>query len=1026
MVYLLKNNECSLKKIGHATKNQYLCNKINKRMRKYLLLFFLLSVMIGAKAQTRTISGSLYDGELKEAVPYAAVQLLKDNADSTYVTGVTTDEKGQFALVAPANGRYLVRASYVGYKTIVQNVTVSNNQNVKIGTLEFVSDSHTLKEVTVTATPPKVVVKNDTFQYNAAAYRVPEGSTLEALVKKLPGAEVSDDGTIKINGKQVKKILIDGKEFMTGDTKTAMKNLPTSIVNTVKAYDQQSDLSRVTGIDDGEEQTVLDFGVKKGMNKGLFSNIDLGIGTKGRYAERGMAAYFNDKFRMMMFGNANNVNDMGFGGGPRGGFGAMRQGLNATKMLGLNLNYNNGKTLQWDGSMRWNHSDGDQRTKVSTENFVATQGSYGASLSQTYTRSNSWDGRFRLEWTPDSNWDVMFRPNITLTKSDGNTVSTSASYNEDPYDYTSSPLDEEEIAKLDEKGLMVNTQRTTNITYGDATKLNGMLQINRKLGHGGRNITARVDAGYDDEDSKTFSTQDLQFFQLANALGDDSTYRAYRYNTMPTKSWNYALQATYSEPIAFRTYLQFSYQWKYAFTKSDRATYDFSELPAGTFAGITPAYRSWNNYLSLLPNQIDNYFDQDLSRYSEYKNYTQNIQLMLRMNRTKWRLNVGAMLQPQHSSYMQDYLGIHVDTTRNVVNWSPTFDFRYKFNNRSNLRINYRGTASQPSMSQLLDITDNTDPQNVSVGNPGLKPSFTNNFRFFYNTFKQKYYQSLMTFVNFSTTRNGIGNSVYYNSVTGARTVKPVNVNGNWNANAALMFNTSLDSAGVWNINTFTTGSYNRYASYLQLKNMEAMEKNITNSSTIGERLSASYRNNWLEVELDGSANYTHTKNNLQAANNLNTWQFAYGANVNVTLPWNMSISTDLHEQSRRGYSDASLNTNELLWNAQISQSMLRGNALTLSVQFYDILHQQSNLTRSINAMSRTDTEYNSINSYIMFHASYRLNLFGGKQARDKMRQERDRRFGTMGPPPGGRGDRPMGPPPGGGHGGPMGGFGGF
>lgn len=175
----------------------------------------------------------------------------------------------------------------------------------------------------------------------------------------------------------------------------------------------------------------------------------------------------------------------------------------------------------------------------------------------------------------------------------------------------------------------------------------------------------------------------------------------------------------------------------------------------------------------MLPNQIDNYFDQDLSRYSEYKNYTQNIQLMLRMNRTKWRLNVGAMLQPQHSSYMQDYLGIHVDTTRNVVNWSPTFDFRYKFNNRSNLRINYRGTASQPSMSQLLDITDNTDPQNVSVGNPGLKPSFTNNFRFFYNTFRQKYYQSLMTFVNFSTTRNGIGNSVYYNSVTGARTVKP-------------------------------------------------------------------------------------------------------------------------------------------------------------------------------------------------------------------------------------------------------------
>lgn len=997
-------------------------------MKKYLLLLFLSIVTLAANSQTRTISGTLYDGEVKEAVPYAAVQLLKSNSDSTYIIGVTTDEKGRFALVAPTDGRFVIRASYVGYKTIVRDVVVANNQDVNVGTLEFASDSHTLKEVTVTATPPKVVVKNDTFQYNAAAYRVPEGSTLEALVKKLPGAEVSDDGTIKINGKTVQKILIDGKEFMTGDTKTAMKNLPTSIVNTVKAYDQQSDLSRVTGIDDGNEQTVLDFGIKRGMNKGVFSNIDLGIGTHSRYAERGMAAYFNNKFRMMVFGNANNVNDMGFGGGPRGGFGGMRQGLNSTKMLGLNLNYNNSKTLQWDGSIRWNHSDGDRQTRVSSENFVATQGSYSNSLSQAYTRSNSWDGRFRLEWTPDSMWNIMFRPNITLTKSDGNTVRTSASYNDDPYDYTDSPLDEQEIQKLNEQGLMVNTQRTTSITYGDATKLGGMLQVNRKLGHNGRNVTLRADADYDDEDSKTFSTQDIQYFQLQSALGVDSTYRAYRYNTMPTKSWDYALQATYSEPIAPKTYLQLSYRWKYSFTKSDRSTYDFSDLPSGTFSGITPAYRSWDNYLSLLPQSLDDYFDQSLSRYSEYKNYTQEIQLMLRMNRTKWRLNVGAMVQPQHSSYMQDYLGVHVDTTRNVVNWSPTLDFRYKFNKQSNLRINYRGTATQPSMSQLLDITDNTDPQNIQLGNPGLKPSFTDRFRFFFNNYREKYYQGFMTFLNFSTTRNAIGNSVYYDSETGARTVRPVNVNGNWDASAAIMFNTSLDSAGIWNVNTFTNVNYNRYASYLQLRNMDEMEKNITNSTTLGERLSFSYRNSWIEVELDGSLNYTHTKNNLQPTSNLNTWQFAYGPNINLTLPWNMSISTDLHEQSRRGYNDASLNTNELLWNAQISQSLLKGNALTLSVQLYDILHKQSNLSRTISAMSRTDTEYNSINSYIMFHASYRLNLFGGKQARDQMRNGSDgsRRFGPPGPPPGG-GQRPMVPPPGGfgGHRGPMGGFGG-
>ena len=317
-------------------------------------------------------------------------------------------------------------------------------------------------------------------------------------------------------------------------------------------------------------------------------------------------------------------------------------------------------------------------------------------------------------------------------------------------------------------------------------------------------------------------------------------------------------------------------------------------------------------------------------------------------------------------------------------------------------------------MSDLIDITDDSDPLNITKGNPGLKPAFTDRLRFFYNTYRQSHYQGFMTFLNFSTTRNAIGNSVYYDAQTGARTVRPVNVNGNWDANTAVMFNTSIDSAGVWNVNTFTNFGYNRYASYLQLRTMDEMEKNITKSMTMSERLSASYRISWLEVELGGSLNYTHTKNNLQPASNLNTWQFAYGTSINLTLPWNMSISTDIQEQSRRGYNDASLNTNELVWNAQIAQSMLKGNALTLSVQLYDILHNQSNLSRSISSTSRTDTEYNSINSYIMFKASYRLNLFGGRQAREGDRGNGDRgSFGRSG-----RGDRPMGPPPGGGRGG--------
>lgn len=231
-----------------------------------LLLFF--AATLALQSQNRTILGSLYDGNQKEPVSFAIIQLLKN--DSTYVSGTTSDAEGKFSIAAPSDGQYIVKASYVGFKTLYKKASITDGKDINIGQLIFYNDPHTLKEVTVTARAPKVVLKEDTFQYNASAYRVPEGSTIEALVKKLPGAELEDDGTIKINGKQVKKILVDGKEFMVGDTKTALKNIPTSIINNIKAYDKQSDEARVTGIDDGEEETVLDFGVKKGMNKGIF------------------------------------------------------------------------------------------------------------------------------------------------------------------------------------------------------------------------------------------------------------------------------------------------------------------------------------------------------------------------------------------------------------------------------------------------------------------------------------------------------------------------------------------------------------------------------------------------------------------------------------------------------------------------------------------------------------------------------------------------------------------------------------
>ena len=956
----------------------------------FLAVCLMVTVSLTIAAQGTKITGTLIDRDTKEGVMLATVQMLKP--DSTYVSGVLSDEKGRFSIEASAAGSYILKISSVGYTPLTKTIKVDGKKDIALGEIIFNADAIMLKGATVVGQAARVTVKEDTFVYNASAYRTPEGSVVEELVKRLPGAQVSDDGTITINGKEVKKVLVDGKEFMTGDTQTALKNLPTSIIDKIKAYDEKSDLAKVTGIDDGEEQTVLDFGIKKGMNKGVFGNVDASVGTHDRYAERLMGALFKDKTRVMLMGNLNNVNDRGFPGGGGGGrFGRGAQGLNTSKMAGANFNLEPSSKLKLDGSVRWNHSNGDKRTEQSVENFVSTAGSFSNSLNQNYTRSNSWDARLRLEWTPDTMTNIMFRPSFSYSKSDGLTSGTSASYNDDPYSYVSDPLSQEAISIMDENGLMVNHRENSSISYSDNLSVGAMLQFNRKLNSKGRNATLRTDIRYGEGDSKSLSTSNVHLYQVEDAFGNDSTYQTNRFNTTPTKTLNYSVQFTYSEPIFRAMFLQLSYKFNYKYNKSDRSTFDFSDIDGNVFAGVDNVYRGWDNYLSRLDNPLDNYLDESLSRYSEYKNYIHEIQLMLRVIREKYRLNVGVMVQPQKTRFIQRYQGINTDTVRNVVNVTPTLDFRYRFSKLSNLRINYRGTTSQPSMTDLIDIRDDSDPLNITMGNPGLKPSFTNTLRLFFNNYTQEHQRATMVHLNYSNTRNSISNMVTYDEQTGGRTTRPENINGNWNISGALMFNTALDSVGYWTISTFTNVRYNNYVGYLALDQYSGSRKNTTKTTTLGEQLTASFRNSWLEVSLDGSVDYTHTRNLLQSQNNLDTWQFAYGGYASVYMPWGMSLSTDLHQNSRRGYNDSSMNTNELIWNLQLSQSFLKGNALTVSLQLYDILHEQSNFSRTINAMQRSDTRYNSINSYAMLHAVYRVNLFGGERKNDPGMERRGR-----------------------------------
>ena len=929
----------------------------------------LLLTTLGAQAQEddrqQTISGQVIDAELREPMVQASVQLFRQR-DSTFVGGSVTDLRGNFSVEAPGNGIFRIKISSVGFQPIEREVTLRRNQSQDLGTLMMSTDAVLLKEAVVTGRAAQVMVKKDTLVYNPDAFRTPEGSPIEELIKRMPGAEVDEDGNITVNGKAIQKILIDGKEFMLGDVETALKNLPVSIIQNVKFYDQQSDQARITGIEDGNKETVLDFTIKKGMNRGYMTNLDIAGGTEHRYASRGMGSSFTDNMRFVLMGNFNNKEE-------NAGW-WNRRGLNSRKMLGTNLNYDDGEKLKIDASVRWNHRGGDNENENSSENFYSQDyRTFSNSQSRSLSRSNNWNGNVRFEWKPDSLTNILFRANGSYGTNDGISTSASATFDADPYLSVDNPL-----ASLDQlSSSLVNHNQSASLSYGENKNAWGMLQLYRRLNARGRNITVRFEGSIGDSENRNTSNNDVHLYRVKNQAGQDSTYFTARYNTTPSDNKGYVTSVTYSEPLWEGAHLQANYELRYNQNKSDRQTYEFSRMAQNPFSGIAPDYREWDPWLGTL-EPLDPYLDPNLSRYSEYKNYTHNIRLTLRHYQEEYDYNVGVLVQPQHSNFIQDYRGIYVDTIRNVTNVTPTLDFHYKFSDQHDIWFHYRGDTRQPEITQLLAIRDDSNPLYITEGNPGLKPQFTNSLNVYYKNYISKYKRSIVLYGNYRHIRNSISNLVRYNAATGGSESRPENINGNWNADGGFNFNTAIDSAAHWNVGSDTRLRYNNYVSYVAQAKADA-EKNTTRTTNVNQRLNISFRNDWLEVTLDGNVNYQHSRNELQPNANLDTWRFSYGGQVMVRLPMDFEISTNLHENSRRGFNDPSSNTNELIWNGQVSKMFLKDKSLIVALNFYDVLAQQSNYERWVNATGRSDTRYNSINTYAMLHVRYRLNIFGGK-----------------------------------------------
>lgn len=941
-----------------------------------------LEGMLGL-TQMLNVRGTVFDSQQLQTLPGAQVKLAKP--DGTLVAGAVTNDKGQYLLKDIPTGTYRLNVSFIGYKA--QNFTITlpkKSGNFKMSDVLLKENATMMQETVVEGKMAEMTVVDDTVMYNADAFKLPDGAVVEDLIKKLPGITIDDDGNYVFNGKVVNQFLVDGKEFFGGNRDLILKNLPAEIVDKVKAYDKQSDRARITGIDDGEEKTVLDLIIKKDRKRGWFGNLEAGYGQHDRYTGRLNINHFKDDNKYSVVGNGNNTNG---------------NGMNDSQSAGATMNIQRPK-IELNGSATGNFSQSSSQSWSNSQNFELSSPKYNNNHSWSGNKKNSFNFQYKVEWKPDSTWNILFRPDFSYSGSNGHNDNHSAQFNDDPYKYNgrygdADPLDIWRTLE-DDYNIGINHRRSSSRNESTSLNANGSLQINKRLGKPGRNVTLNLNGGYGNNRSESMSYSQTDYLQsIANEQGiiiDDSVYHKVQFNRNPSKNYNFSAQLGYSEPIADQTYLQLNYRVNYRFTDNQRnirSIFDNYFDEAGNL--LQPPFGEGAGQIGL--GTYADYYDSGFvvddtlqMGYTTNKYVNHDIRVQVRMNRTKYQLTVGGNLQPQYNAIDYKKGARHVETSRTVLNASPTVNFRYKFSRQEQFNFRYNGNTGQPSITDMIPgILSDNDPLNIRYGNPDLKPSFTQNLNADYRRTNVDAQRTNSLNAQFRLTQNSTTNRTEYNETTGGRVSMPVNVNGNWSGSLSYNFNTALGERKFWRISNNMSGSTNNNIGYQYNSREKETVRTRTRSSNIRETLRLTYRRDWetgwqLESSVSGNARYNINRSTNPNATNLNIWNFGGSFNAHLTFPWGMQINTDISENSRRGYADKAANITRVIWNASISQRLLPKRILTLTLRAVDILNQRDDINRSVGATSVSDSHSEMVSSYVMFTANLRFGKYGGKR----------------------------------------------
>lgn len=949
-----------------------------------LFLSLLLTLFFFEASAYVLVKGRLASATDDTPLAGATIRLLQ-LPDSSLLIGTYSDKDGNFSIassrVSPTNSKnpakVLLAASYMGYQTTYKLVSLRpREKEYDLKDVYLQEETKILGEALVSATPPPVIIKEDTVEYFADSYKTQPDATVEDLLKRLPGVEVETDGSIKAQGETVQQVYVDGREFFGNNTQATTKNLTADMIESVQVVDMKTEEARLTGIDDGERRKVINLKLKPKMRRGWFGNAAAAAGAghdiSTRFDGRGMVGFFRGFVQNALAFNANNTNNAAFGdlgdrvmsgSAMRGNrmSGARGDGLNTSWSTSLNIGYDKGNRMRdpntplaVNGDVSYGGSSQDEYSRSHRINYLSSgnteQDNYntGHNSSQNVQVGvrfeRSWGdlktGQHRIQVNPTINF------NGTETEDYGDTHTYRSTGN-----YISQTQRRHEI---NQSG--INGSLSATYSYAKRTA------IGRRRSSITVSFSERVNEG--DQYTRSYTTYDSVYvnfdrysdiFQIPRTNGDTLINQ---WQEEDSHNESYRVRITHVEPIADKQTLEFSANANL----NDRYSKQIYHFWDGT---------NWTDSINGRSNK-----DYSSDTWSRNINYT--LTASYRWATEQFNFSAGMDFLPQSQKYV-DYYTHSRDYNRYFMNYAPRLEYRYNWSRRKNIRITLNGRTSQPSANQLQARKNQTSATHVSLGNPDLSPSFSTQFSVNYRSNNEVTYSTIEASLNVNTSFNNLVTKRWYSENLRTDTTQTVNLKGMGNLNVNGNFRGSWPFYdNIWYVTSNTQMGYSENEGYASLRSTDAI-LNTNRNYTASEQAGIAYRTEKLNIELRGNYNIQYSEATIVKNNNLGTThRFGITSNLNAKLPWDFTLSSNFNYTARRGFS-AGVTRNQSIWNAQLSRTFLKAKNLSAFVKVFDILREKSAISRSVTATALTDRETTVLGQYFLIGASMRFKQMGGR-----------------------------------------------